>query len=128
MRAGLRGRSLVTTSLVLVLAVTAPACGDDGGTDAGAHLAGGEELYDRTCAACHGADLDGTSAGPPLRHRIYEPSHHPDDSFRRAVSHGVTPHHWDHGPMPPIPELSAGEVDAIVAYVRERQQRDGFIE
>ncbi len=36
----------------------------------------GERAFNAVCAACHGKNAAGTDAGPPLIHRIYEPSHH----------------------------------------------------
>lgn len=38
----------------------------------------GRDLFDANCAACHGENATGSDKGPPLIHRIYEPSHHGD--------------------------------------------------
>lgn len=43
--------------------------------------------------ACHGENGRGTRVGPPLVHKIYEPSHHGDGAFGRAVRQGVVAHH-----------------------------------
>jgi mono/diheme cytochrome c family protein len=86
----------------------------------------GETLYRQSCSSCHGADLRGTNQGPSHLSIVYEPNHHPDDSFRRAIAEGVTAHHWAFGDMPPIGGLSDAEVDAIIQYVRERQTEKGF--
>lgn len=116
----------------MLLVVAAGCGGDDAGGDGGGAtgdlVATGEELFGRNCAVCHGAELDGTSMGPPLRHEVYAPDHHPDEAFHRAVAEGVQPHHWNFGPMPPLPDVGRDDVDAIVAYVRDRQETDGFIE
>jgi mono/diheme cytochrome c family protein len=86
----------------------------------------GAALFDAHCAACHGANAAGSNAGPPLVHRIYEPSHHGDGAFQRAVAQGVRPHHWGFGPMPPIAGVSPREVSLITAYVRELQRANGI--
>jgi cytochrome c1 len=70
----------------------------------------------------------------PARHRhrpvaalgVYEPGHHPDDSFRAAVAEGAVAHHWDFGDMPPVPGLTDDEVDQIIAFIREQQELHGF--
>ncbi len=78
------------------------------------------------CSACHGPQGQGTDQGPPLVHVVYEPSHHPDDAFRQAIAQGAAPHHWDFGPMPPVPDLDDDEVDAVIAYVRDLQREAGI--
>jgi mono/diheme cytochrome c family protein len=125
-------RTGVTVAVLAVLA----ACGTDGddaagpGTAAGqgdADAARGEELFAANCAVCHGPAADGSAAGPPLVHEIYEPSHHSDEAFQQAVAQGVQPHHWDYGPMPPISGLDRSDVADITAWVRALQ-RDAGIE
>lgn len=86
----------------------------------------GANLYRANCAQCHGVDLRGTNLGPSFLSVVYEPGHHPDESFHLAVIQGVQPHHWNFGPMPPIEGLTTDDVDAIVAYVRDRQEAEGF--
>lgn len=104
-------------------ALTAACGGGSGGSSAD-----GAQLFANNCAACHGADLQGTTAGPPLLHDYYVPSHHPDESFMRAIRQGVQPHHWDFGPMAPIPAVNEDEARAIIAYVREQQREAGIID
>ena len=87
----------------------------------------GEELFQANCASCHGPQATGTAMGPPLVNATYEPSHHDDDAFRKAVRDGVLPHHGNFGPMPPIPSLDEDQIDAIIAHVRGLQ-RDAGIE
>lgn len=87
----------------------------------------GQRFFDVKCVACHGengAGVDG--AGPPLIHKIYEPSHHADESFQRAVQLGVRSHHWGFGDMPPVEGLTRADVTMIVAYIRELQQENGI--
>lgn len=86
----------------------------------------GRTAFDAKCAACHGAAAVGQQGvAPPLVHRIYEPSHHGDEAFQRAVSLGVQAHHWTFGNMPQIDGLTRGDVTMIIAYVRELQQANG---
>lgn len=113
----------------LLVALGVAACGDDGGSSGGGSATGvalGAQVYADSCAACHGADLRGTDRGPSHLSQVYEPGHHPDESFRRAIADGVAPHHWRFGPMPPVPGLGDAEVDAVIAYIRSVQEREGF--
>jgi mono/diheme cytochrome c family protein len=85
-----------------------------------------EALFTANCAACHGRLAAGTDVGPPLVHIYYEPGHHADIAFRRAVELGVRPHHWNFGPMPPVPGLSEAQIAAITAYLRWLQRQAGI--
>jgi mono/diheme cytochrome c family protein len=86
----------------------------------------GGDLYAANCAQCHGEDLRGTDQGPSLLSQVYEPGHHADGAFLLAVQRGVQPHHWNFGPMPAVEGLNAEDVEAIVAFVRDWQQAEGF--
>lgn len=90
----------------------------------------GRALFEKSCTACHGADLKGSEngpqKGPPLVHRIYEPSHHGDAAFQLAVRNGVRAHHWPFGDMAPLPQLSPDDVAHITAYVRAEQRKAGI--
>lgn len=86
----------------------------------------GRLAFNETCATCHGRDAMGGAGGPPLIHKIYEPSHHGDDAFRLAVSQGVRAHHWDFGDMPPQPGVSRQETETIIAFVRAVQAANGI--
>ena len=86
----------------------------------------GEAAFDAHCAQCHGKNGSGTDHGPPFLHVIYNPGHHADEAFRRAVRQGVVQHHWPYGNMPPLPQVSDSQVDDIVRYVRELQQANGI--
>lgn len=81
----------------------------------------GETVFDSVCAACHGPNAAGSDKGPPLVHDIYNPGHHADEAFFRAVRYGARQHHWPFGDMPPQPQVSNNQVSAIVRYVRELQ-------
>ena len=89
-------------------------------------VAMGESLYQASCATCHGSDLRGTDFGPSHLSVVYEPNHHGDAAFLLAARNGVRQHHWRFGDMAPVPGLSADDIAAIVAYVREQQRINGF--
>lgn len=86
----------------------------------------GRALFKTHCQKCHGVNGSGTDRGPPLVHVIYEPSHHSDTSFYRAVKNGVTQHHWPYGNMPSLPGVKKDEVSKIIRYVRELQVANGI--
>lgn len=86
----------------------------------------GQTYYQAKCAACHGQNGVGSDMGPPLIHRIYEPSHHGDEAFQRAAKQGVQSHHWQFGNMPPVQGITRAEVKNIVTYIREVQAANGI--
>ena len=87
----------------------------------------GKVNYQNNCSDCHGENAVGQQGvAPPLVHKIYEPSHHGDESFQIAVAMGVRLHHWKFGNMPAIENLPRSDVTAIVAYVRELQRANGI--
>ena len=86
----------------------------------------GRALFDNNCARCHGDEASGTDQGPPLVHIYYEPGHHSDASIRNAVRNGVPAHHWGFGDMPPVPGVSADELEKIICYLREAQRAEGI--
>jgi len=87
----------------------------------------GRSLFASHCAACHGNDALGSNdRGPPLIHRIYEPSHHSDLAFYRAIALGVHRHHWNFGDMPAVPGVSGEDAAHIIAWVRREQRAAGI--
>ena len=87
----------------------------------------GKRAFEAKCVACHGVNAAGqVGVAPPLVHKIYEPSHHGDESFQRAASLGVSAHHWSFGDMPAVEGLTRGDVTMIVAYIRELQRTNGI--
>jgi len=86
----------------------------------------GEAKFTTYCAACHGSGGTGTSQGPPLVHKIYEPNHHADIAFQRAAATGVRAHHWDFGNMPKIEGVMPEDVDQIIKYIRWLQRQAGI--
>ena len=83
----------------------------------------GEAKFNSFCAGCHGAQAGGTDKGPPLVHKIYEPSHHGDFAFQRAAAQGVRAHHWEFGNMPKIDGVTSADVSEIIKYVRWLQRK-----
>ena len=87
----------------------------------------GKTAYEAKCAACHGINAVGQAGvAPPLIHKIYEPSHHGDEAFQRAVAMGVQGHHWPFGDMPAVEGLTRADVAVIVAYIRDVQTANGI--
>lgn len=87
----------------------------------------GKAFFDAKCSVCHGENGAGKQGlAPPLVHKIYEPSHHGDFSFYRAVSAGVRMHHWSFGDMPPIPDVNEAQTEKIIAYIRTLQRANGI--
>ena len=121
-----RGRAALLGAL-FVGATTLMACGTGGesaGTDGGGEA--GAKVYAAKCAECHGANLEGTSKGPPHLSKVYEPGHHGDASFRRAIAQGAPAHHWQFGDMPPVQGMSEADTTAVIAYIRAQQRQRGF--
>jgi mono/diheme cytochrome c family protein len=87
----------------------------------------GKIAFDENCAACHGPKASGTENGPPLIHRIYEPSHHADFAFVRAARQGVKAHHWRFGDMAPVEGVTDKQIEWITRYVREVQRANGIM-
>ncbi|MFM8551784.1 MAG: c-type cytochrome [Nitrospiraceae bacterium] len=87
----------------------------------------GETKFKANCARCHGDRGVGTTQGPPLVHKIYEPNHHGDMAFQRAAANGVRAHQWQFGDMPKIEGVSADDVEQIVKYVRWLQRQAGIM-
>lgn len=119
-RPSLAGAGL--SALIFVLG----ACGGSDGAAVDKPTSSGSQLYAQNCASCHGADLRGTSKGPPHLSQVYEPNHHPDAAFRSAIAVGVQAHHWNFGDMPPVQGLTEDEVDAIISFIRNQQAILGF--
>lgn len=86
----------------------------------------GETKFMGFCSPCHGAQGKGTTQGPPLVHKIYEPNHHADMAFQRAAAQGVKAHHWKFGNMPKIEGVTADDVTQIIGYIRWLQHQAGI--
>ncbi len=86
----------------------------------------GETYFNAKCATCHGMNGTGTEKGPPFLHKVYEPNHHADESFQRAVKMGVQSHHWKFGNMAPVAGITRAEVAKIIIFIRELQAANGI--
>ncbi|MBL4692714.1 MAG: cytochrome c [Magnetovibrio sp.] len=87
----------------------------------------GAMAFDTNCAACHGKNGSGTDSGPPLIHDTYNPGHHGDEAFYRAMNSGVQQHHWPYGNMPAQTQIKPDLAKKIVKFVREVQQENGIV-
>ena len=128
-------KAAVLWVVVVLASLLVVACSGGGEMDGGSSAGGqsdafrqGEDLFGANCSICHGALGDGTPAGPPLVHGIYNPNHHPDFAFHNAVNNGVPQHHWAFGDMAPRPGLSEGDVNNIICYIRQLQVNEGIYE
>ena len=96
------------------------------GKDLPTEFKDGEVKFNTFCSPCHGAQGTGSAQGPPLVHKIYEPSHHADFAFQRAAAQGVKAHHWKFGNMPKIEGVTADDVTQIIGYIRWLQRQAGI--
>jgi mono/diheme cytochrome c family protein len=110
--------ALASAAMTGVLMLIAVSCSGGPAAETASSTSRGAELYASNCASCHGADLRGTDRGPSQLSIVYEPSHHPDDSFRSAIANGAGQHHWAFGDMPPIPGLDDADADEIIEFIR----------
>lgn len=136
----LGGAAALALAGYLAVSVFRPTPAEDDGGPAGGPLAQvtvprdlsenarlGQRVFDAKCAACHGVNAAGRNgAGPPLVHRIYEPSHHGDAAFLLAARNGVRAHHWDFGNMLPVEGITDAEIGYVTRYVRELQAANGI--
>ena len=127
------GRTLLM-SIGLVFLLTGTGCGEPPKQEVStgpagpvpAELSSGEGKFKANCMPCHGLEGKGTQQGPPLVHKIYEPSHHGDEAFQRAAANGVRAHHWQFGDMPKITAATHSDVAEIIRYVRWLQRQAGI--
>ncbi|MBM4121998.1 MAG: cytochrome c [Nitrospira sp.] len=121
-----RRGAVITSGLLLLWLATGEACARQ---EAGmpAELQQGEAAFTANCARCHGERGIGTTQGPPLVHKIYEPNHHGDPAFQRAAANGVRAHHWQFGDMPKIDGVTPDDVDQVIKYIRWLQRQAGIM-
>ena len=86
----------------------------------------GQVAFDANCKQCHGENGSGSSSGPPLVNNIYNPGHHDDASFFRAMQKGTGAHHWQFGNMPAQNQVASADRRKIIQYVRELQEANGI--
>lgn len=123
---------LCLSSLALVALPTVSGCAPEANHPGAnpkvpAALMPGESKFNTNCARCHGEGARGTKQGPPLVHKIYEPNHHGDAAFQRAVASGVRAHHWQFGDMPRIDGVTPQDVEQITQYIRWLQRQAGIM-
>ncbi len=82
-------------------------------------LAQGQEIYNSTCAMCHGQD--GTGNGPAGKSFSSPPDDFTDPSFWQGdvKDHITTTIKNGHGPMPAF-TLSPSQIDAVIAYMEQK--------
>jgi mono/diheme cytochrome c family protein len=121
-------QALFVIGVLAIVALMASSCGSDSDVSRAPDqpIIPGQVLYAENCASCHGQDLRGSNGGPSLLSIFYEPNHHTDASFRRAIETGSVQHHWTFGDMAPVEGLTEDDADAIIAYVRDVQESEGF--
>ncbi len=86
----------------------------------------GRTIFQTNCARCHGLNAGGTSWGPPLIHKFYQPSRFADGAFYKAAANGVRSHNWRFGSMPPIRSVNQQDVSKIITFIREVQKANGL--
>ncbi len=86
----------------------------------------GKMNYDALCASCHGKNTAGTDKGPTFLHKVYHPGHHGDGAFMIAPVRGARAHHWQFGNMPPVKDITEGQVRKIIPYIRAIQKENGL--
>jgi mono/diheme cytochrome c family protein len=101
-----------------VLSSMVSACGADGPQTA---LDRGAAVFSANCAQCHGGELEGTERGPSLLLPIYGPDQLTDSQFADAIRTGAEQQQWEFGPMPANGAITDEQIDAILAFVRDRQ-------
>ena len=110
------GKLAVSCTVTVGLASLAVACGADGPEASGR----GAALYQANCAACHGAELEGSSRGPSLLDPMYVSPDFPDAEIADAIRNGVDSG-GDFGAMEAIGRLSDEQIALIIAFIREQQ-------
>ncbi|MCI2393461.1 c-type cytochrome [Aliiroseovarius sediminis] len=87
----------------------------------------GQKVFQAKCASCHGDTGGGRDgAGPPLIHKVYEPSHHADVAFYMAAEQGVRAHHWKFGNMAPVEGITRAAIADVITFIRAVQRENGI--
>ena len=118
--------SLLMVPALVVGLLLAGCSSESSSSSSGDSTEQGEAVYQQSCASCHGSDLRGTDKGPSHLSQVYEPGHHPDAAFVSAIENGAQAHHWGFGDMAPVSGLDDDEIAAVIAYIRDQQEANGF--
>jgi quinoprotein glucose dehydrogenase len=92
-------------ALLKLVDVRTYTAGNRGG---GGGIATGAAVFQQNCAACHGQDLTGAMPGVPSL--IGVSSRLADDAIRTVITSG-------RGLMRPFPDMSAADLDAVIAFL-----------
>lgn len=120
------GARLLAIATVLATPSLATACGDDGPPLTGAAEAGRDVARSKGCAACHGRNGEG-SVGPSWV-GLYGSTVTldggatvlaDDDYLRRSITNPAGEIVADYTLVMPENNLDDGQVEAVVAYIRE---------
>jgi mono/diheme cytochrome c family protein len=127
-------KSLITTLIAATIAVTPiysladhkPYHVDVQVPELSDRLAKGQKVFNVNCGGCHGINGAGSTSGPPLIHDIYNPGHHGNNAFIRAMQNGVRSHHWPFGDMPAQKQMGLGDMMHVIRFIRETQDHNGI--
>lgn len=87
----------------------APTAGGAPAAQRASSVVPGEDVYVRSCARCHGADLQGKSGTPPIdQSRLAGLG---DQRLRLTIESGK-------GKMPGFARLSPAQVDSLISYLK----------
>jgi mono/diheme cytochrome c family protein len=113
----------------LAAASTLVGCGPDRGEVTGTsapNATDGEQVYSDYCAACHGADFEGTTQGPSHLDPAFDPELTTDADYEAAIREGAETEDFEFVRMPPIRSLDDQQIADVIAYIRRVQEERGF--
>jgi mono/diheme cytochrome c family protein len=76
----------------------------------------GFKLFRERCIRCHAINREGGSVGPELNVPQSIVAYRPEAQIRAYIKNPLT---FRYGTMPPSPDLSEADLDALIAYFRE---------
>ena len=118
-RRGRVGRLLL---LAVTIWVVASGCGPDASRDESATVERGQELYERSCASCHGGATGGSISDIPPPHNAEGHTwHHGDCVLADIIRDDSPPRPGAPDDFPTMPafddELDDDDIDAILAFI-----------
>ncbi|HEX6241487.1 MAG TPA: cytochrome c [Polyangiales bacterium] len=81
----------------------------------GSPVAHGFRLFRERCIRCHAINREGGSVGPELNVPQSIVAYRPEEQIRAYIKNPLT---FRYGAMPPNPDLSEADLDALIAYFR----------